>query len=204
MPPSRRRVRRPSSSELSRTVLFESSSFQEYRSSPSSRSASYFVGETCSCPATNIQHPAGNSQLPVQPRGVALALPPTTQDAARPGANPSHALDRSLRAARIINANSALSTTLERASRGTSLPEPSAADPRTDLTDVAELSLQAVAEDEPIVPGEVIFPDELIPGHIEFKADDSHKFWKWDVHHQNWYHRYEDTGDIVWAPRFLC
>jgi hypothetical protein len=72
------------------------------------------------------------------------------------------------------------------------------------LIDVDELLLEAEIDDDRIVPGQVIIPDELIPGHVEFNADKSHQFWKWDIQHQNWYHKYEETGKVVWAPKFLC
>lgn len=51
----------------------------------------------------------------------------------------------------------------------------------------------------PLRQGTVV-PDVLNPRHDEFTEDESLAFWSWDQARQNWYHRDEQTGEILWAP----
>ncbi|KAK1850731.1 hypothetical protein CCHR01_06632 [Colletotrichum chrysophilum] len=41
------------------------------------------------------------------------------------------------------------------------------------------------------------------PFQREFEADPAHQFWKWSKETQNWFHRDECTGSVLWAPQQL-
>ncbi|KAH9240493.1 hypothetical protein K456DRAFT_48460 [Colletotrichum gloeosporioides 23] len=41
------------------------------------------------------------------------------------------------------------------------------------------------------------------PVQREFEMDPAHKFWKWNTETQNWFHKDECTGFVLWAPKQL-
>ncbi|KAF0326007.1 hypothetical protein GQ607_006825 [Colletotrichum asianum] len=42
--------------------------------------------------------------------------------------------------------------------------------------------------------------ETISPAQKEFEMDPAHAFWKWSVEAENWYHKDETTGAILWAP----
>ncbi|KZL78580.1 hypothetical protein CT0861_02132 [Colletotrichum tofieldiae] len=45
--------------------------------------------------------------------------------------------------------------------------------------------------------------DRAIPSQRDFEEDPAHKYWKWSVQEQSWYHVNQLTGAIFWAPHQL-
>ncbi|KAK1850728.1 hypothetical protein CCHR01_06629 [Colletotrichum chrysophilum] len=37
----------------------------------------------------------------------------------------------------------------------------------------------------------------------DFQEDPAHEFWKWDIEREQWFHRDEDTGSVIWCPTEL-
>ncbi|EQB50081.1 hypothetical protein CGLO_10507 [Colletotrichum gloeosporioides Cg-14] len=60
--------------------------------------------------------------------------------------------------------------------------------------------IKAIANNDSgnIKRGEVIGPVQR-----EFEMDPANKFWKWNTETQNWFHKDECTGFVLWAPKQL-
>lgn len=37
----------------------------------------------------------------------------------------------------------------------------------------------------------------------DFQEDPAHKFWTWDIGREQWFHRDDDTGSVIWCPTEL-
>lgn len=51
--------------------------------------------------------------------------------------------------------------------------------------------------------GSTQFDAEKGPSYEEFKEDPAHNFWTWDIGKQQWFHRDDMTGAMIWCPTEL-
>lgn len=62
------------------------------------------------------------------------------------------------------------------------------------------ISKEAGKHEEQECTGAQSCSDGIGLAQSDFETDPAHAFWTWDIEVQNWFHKEESTGFILWAP----